>query len=167
MPTQKLTPEIITAAVLGFEQQKTHIDAKIAELRALLPGGSAETAATLEVPIRKRKKFSAASRRKMAMAQKARWAKLRGEAEPTQAAKPEPEKPKRKLSAAAKAKLVANLKKARAAKAAKAKAPAKKASPARKQTTPKKAAVKKVVAKKSAAKKTAPVAQAVTKGVAQ
>src|ERR1039458_4615561 len=106
MPTQKLTPEIITAAVLGFEQQKTHIDAKIAELRALLPGGSAETAATLEVPIRKRKKFSAASRRKMAMAQKARWAKLRGESEPTQAAAP-PTKPKRKLSKAGRAAIVA------------------------------------------------------------
>ena len=117
MPTQKLTPEIITAAVLGFEQQKTHIDAKIAELRALLPGGSAETAATLEVPIRKRKKFSAASRRKMAMAQKARWAKLRGESEPPEP----PAKPKRQLSKAGRANIVAALKKRWAAKNAKAK----------------------------------------------
>src|ERR1017187_639199 len=114
MPTQKLTPEIITAAVLGFEQQKTHIDAKIAELRALLPGGSAETAATLEVPIRKRKKFSAASRRKMAMAQKARWAKLRGESEPPEP----PAKPKRQLSKAGRANIVAALKKRWTAKKA-------------------------------------------------
>src|ERR1035441_8235409 len=34
MPT-KLTTEIITAAILGFEEQKRHIDAKIAELRAM------------------------------------------------------------------------------------------------------------------------------------
>lgn len=129
MPTQKLTPEIITAAVLGFEQQKTHIDAKIAELRALLPGGSAETATTLEVPIRKRKKFSAASRRKMAMAQKARWAKLRGESAPPVPATQEAPKAKRKLSNAGRANIVA--------------AAAKKAAP-------KKAAVKKVVAKKTA-----------------
>ena len=62
MPTQKLTAEIITAAVLGFEQQKTRIDGKITELRALLPGGTTETATTPEPPTRKRKKFSAASR---------------------------------------------------------------------------------------------------------
>jgi hypothetical protein len=35
MPT-KLTPEIISAAILGFEEQKRHIDANIAELRAIL-----------------------------------------------------------------------------------------------------------------------------------
>ena len=42
MPTPKLTPEIITAAIAGFEQQKTRIDAQIAELRAMLPGGRTE-----------------------------------------------------------------------------------------------------------------------------
>ena len=45
MPIQKLTPEIITAAILGFEEQKRHIDSKIAELRAMLSGGPGETAA--------------------------------------------------------------------------------------------------------------------------
>src|ERR1039458_9842120 len=107
MPTQKLTPEIITAAVLGFEQQKTHIDAKITELKAMLPGGSSESAATTEAPTRKRKKFSAASRRKMALAQKARWAKIKGESEPSTPAKPEAAKPKRKLSKAGRAAIVA------------------------------------------------------------
>lgn len=145
MPTQKLTAEIITAAIEGFESQQRRIDTQIAELRAMLPGGPAETAATPEAPIRKRR-VSAAARRKMALAQKARWAKIRGESEPTQAAAP-PTKPKRKLSAAAKAKLVANLKRARAAKAAKAK-------PA----VAKKAVVKMAAPKKVAAKKTAPAA---------
>src|ERR1019366_6600938 len=46
MPIQKLTPEIITAAILGFEEQKRHIDSKIAELRAMLSGGPGDTAAT-------------------------------------------------------------------------------------------------------------------------
>jgi hypothetical protein len=119
MPTPKLTTEIISAAIDGFEAQKRRIDEQIGELRAMLTG-STETAATPEATRGKRKKFSAASRRKMALAQKARWAKIKGEAEP-QAPTP---KPKRKLSAAAKAKLAANLKKARAAKAAKAKSAA-------------------------------------------
>ena len=45
MPTPKLTAEIITAAIQGFEFQKTSIDGKIAELSAMLFGGSAQTAA--------------------------------------------------------------------------------------------------------------------------
>lgn len=31
MPTPKLTPEIVVAAVLGFEQQRRRIDDQIAE----------------------------------------------------------------------------------------------------------------------------------------
>src|ERR1035441_2577108 len=82
MPGPKLTNEIITAAIAGFEGQKTQIDDQIAELRAMLSGVPAETAATSEEGgPRKRKKFSAAARRKMALAQKARWAKLKGETE--------------------------------------------------------------------------------------
>jgi len=160
MPTPQLTNDILTAAILGFEQQKRQIDTKIGELRALLAGGSSEAAVTPEAAPRKRSKFSAATRRKMALAQKARWAKVRGESEPTQAAAP-PTKPKRKVTAAARAKLVANLKKARAAKAAKAKAAAKKTAPARKKTTAKKVTVK-APAKAKAAKR-APVKKAAVK----
>ncbi len=121
MPT-KLTPEIITAAIFGFEEQKRRIDAKVAELRVLLDGGpAAETAATPEPATRKRKKFSAASRRKMALAQKARWAKIKGKSEPS-APKAAP-KPKRKLSAAGRKAIIAATKKRWArVRAAKAKA---------------------------------------------
>src|ERR1039458_1947025 len=106
MPT-KLTNEIINAAILGFEQQKTHLDAKISELRAMLPGGSTQAATTPEVPTRKRKKFSAASRRKMAMAQKARWAKIKGESEPSAPATPKARKPKRRFSKEGMARIIA------------------------------------------------------------
>jgi len=118
MPTNKLTAEIITAAIEGFEIQKASIDARIAELRAVLPGAAVGNDAATGSPGRKRRKFSAAARKRMKEAQQRRWAKVRGESESIKA---EPAKSKRKLSAAAKAKLVANLKKARAAKAAKAK----------------------------------------------
>jgi hypothetical protein len=131
MPT-KLTHEIITAAIEGFEAQKTRIDAQIAELRAVLTGGSTEPAAPSESPTRKRKRFSAASRRKMAMAQKARWAKIKGESEPPAPAKPEATKPKRRISKEGMAKIIAATKKRwrlqkAAAKAAKKSAPVKKA----------------------------------------
>ena len=100
MSIQKLTPEIITAAILGFEEQKRHIDSKIAELRAMLSGGPGETAATPVAPTRKRRKFSAAARQRMKEAQQRRWASIRGESEPSAPATPVAPKPKRKLSAA-------------------------------------------------------------------
>jgi len=41
MPT-KVTNEILTAAIEGFEAQKTRINAQIAELRETLSGGPAK-----------------------------------------------------------------------------------------------------------------------------
>jgi valyl-tRNA synthetase len=100
----KLSHEIITAAIDGFESQKIRIDAQIQELRSLLSGGSAESdTATPEPKTGKRKKFSATARRRMKEAQQLRWAKIRGESEPSSPpATPEAAKPKRKMSAAGK-----------------------------------------------------------------
>ena len=97
---QKLTAEIIVAAIEGFESQKRRIDSRIDELRQLLDGDRTESATTSVSPARKRK-VSAAGRRKMAAAQKARWARIKAEAEPASSpAAAKPEKQKRKLSAA-------------------------------------------------------------------
>src|ERR1019366_5645915 len=127
MPTQKLTNEILIAAIEGFSAQRQRLDAKIAELRVMLSGGPAEPAAAPGAPSRKRKKFSVAARRRMKEAQQRRWAKIRGEAVPSAPAKPGPSKPKRKLSKAGRAAIVAALKKRWAAKRAAAKTrPAKK-----------------------------------------
>ena len=60
MPTQKLTAEIIHAAIEGFESQKRRIDSQIDELRQLLNGGSPETVTTSGAPARKRKISAAA-----------------------------------------------------------------------------------------------------------
>src|ERR1035441_1172520 len=95
----KLTGEIITAAILGFEEQKRQIDTRIAELRAMLPGVPA-TPTTPEAPTKKRKRFSAAARRRMKEAQQRRWAKIRGESEPPALATLEAPKPKRRISKA-------------------------------------------------------------------
>lgn len=133
MPT-KLTNEIINAAIDGYQFQKSQIDAKITELRAMLPGGTTQTAATPEPAKRQRRKMSAASRKAIAEAQRKRWAPSKIQAE---AATPKPAKPKRKLSKAGRAAIVAALKKRWAAR----KAETAKAKPA----AAKKAAVKKVV----------------------
>jgi hypothetical protein len=115
MPNQRLTPAIISAAIDGFEAQKVRIDAQIAELRAMLEGRPRANS-TSEAPKRKRGRMSAAGRRAIAAAQRARWAKLKGE----KTASPKAAKSRRKLSAKGRANIVAALKKRWAAKRAEA-----------------------------------------------
>ena len=73
MPTPKLTAQILTAAIEGFEAQKRRIDGQIAELRQMLDGGRTEPVTTPKVPKRKRK-MSAAGRKAISEATKRRWA---------------------------------------------------------------------------------------------
>jgi ribonuclease E len=149
MPTRNLNPQIINAAILGFEEQKRHIDTQIAELRAILPGGRAEPVATPEAPKVKRRKLSAAARKRIGDAQRKRWSESKPPSEPTSqlAAPPEAPKRKRKLSAAGKRAIVEATKKRWAAfHAVKA---------AEQQVVAKKGAGKKTAAKKVTAKKTA------------
>ena len=90
MPTTKLNAEIIAAAIEGFESQKRRIDTQIGELRAMLSGGGSEGTVAPEAPTRKRK-VSAAARRRMAEGQKKRWAAIKAESQkPAPAARPEP-----------------------------------------------------------------------------
>jgi hypothetical protein len=119
----QLTDEIIVAAIEGFAQQRARIDAKIAELQAMRSDRPAVGIAAETAP-GPRKQFSAASRRKMALAQKARWAKIKGESEP-RVETPAAPKAKRKMSKEGRARIVAATKarweRVRAEKAAAAK----------------------------------------------
>ena len=74
MPT-KFSQEIISAAIDGFEAQKTRIDERIAELRASLSDSGAETGST-SAPM-KRRRMSASARRRIAAAQRKRWAEAK------------------------------------------------------------------------------------------
>jgi hypothetical protein len=109
MPT-KLDNDILAAAIEGFEDRKKQIDAQIAEIRQLLTGGRAEPAAKPEAG-RKRRKVSAAGRKRMAEAQRKRWAAKKQAGAAPKAAKPEAQKPKRKLSAAGRKRIVEATKK--------------------------------------------------------
>src|SRR4051794_2001677 len=68
---QKLTSEIINAAIEGLEARKIRLDDQIAELRGLLTGdtggngSTADQAATEQAEPGKPRKFSAAARRRM------------------------------------------------------------------------------------------------------
>jgi hypothetical protein len=98
-------PDLLSAALLGYEQQRSAIVDKIAELRRQLgrrgaANGVAIPADAVRVPVRKKRTLSAVARNRIAAAQRKRWAALRKESKPaaSPAAKP-------KMSAAAKARI--------------------------------------------------------------
>jgi hypothetical protein len=107
MPQLKLTADILAAALEGFEAQKNRIDERIAEIRQMLGGSTAPAALTGAG--KPRKKRSAAVRRKMALAQKARWAKIKQASAPPQAVAAKPKK--RKFSASGRREIIAATKK--------------------------------------------------------
>ena len=153
MPPQKITNEIIAAAIEGFEAQKKRIDGQIADLRSILIGGATVAAAAPEDAPRKRGKFSDATKLKMKEAQQRRWARIKGESEPpTEAVVPA--KPKRQMSEAGRQAIAEASRKRWAAKKAAKESPAPAASKkaARKKAAAKKAAAKNAVVKKVAVK---------------
>jgi hypothetical protein len=146
-----LTNEIIDAAIEGFEAQKQRLDARILELRSMRDGGSMRDGAGNAQPSaapgtgRRKRKFSPDALRRMREAQQRRWAKVRGEAEPSAPATSKPRKKKRRLSEAGRKAIQEALRKRWAQKRAEA------------GTKPanKKAARKKTASAKSAPAKTA------------
>lgn len=119
----KLSPEVIAAAIDGFESQKRRIDTQIRELRVMLNGKHPASAAP-ESAKRKRRKISAAGRKRMAAAQRRRWATTKHQPAPSlQAVMAEAPKRKRRLSAAGRKRIIEAtkrrwaLKRAEAAKA--------------------------------------------------
>jgi hypothetical protein len=156
-----LNRDILTAAIAGYRLEQQRLEDKIANVQAMLDGNTpAKPVATPEAPTGKRKKRSAAVRRRMAQAQKARWAKLKGESEPVV----EAPKAKRKLSASGRKAIVAATKKRWAAKQVAAESrPAIAKRKAVKKTAPKKAAK----ATKKTAAKTTPAPAVTSAGAGQ
>jgi hypothetical protein len=132
--------------IAQLERQKTAIERALAALRevdgsearaepasrniAPKKAASAGPVAAPEAPVKKRRKISAAARRKMALGQKARWAKIRGDSEPPSLSAPEPAKPKRQISPEGMKKIIAATKKRwRLQRAAAKSVPARKVSP--------------------------------------
>jgi hypothetical protein len=111
MPTS-FDPSTFQAALVGYQHQLMTITQKIAEIRRRLTGHATSLAANGLAP---KRVLSAAARKRIAAAQRARWAAFHA----AKAAVPK-QNAKRRISAERKAALVANLAKARAAKAAKA-----------------------------------------------
>jgi hypothetical protein len=75
--------ETLEMALVGFEQKKAEIDEKIRQIKSLLHGGSSSGAVnssrlvSKEAPARKKRVLSASARKRIALAQKKRWAEHR------------------------------------------------------------------------------------------
>jgi hypothetical protein len=110
---QGLDAATLQAALVGYNVELDKINAHISAIRKQLGGRATHAAVFADGDGTKpKRKLSAAAIKHIADAQKKRWAAFHKAQEAAA-------KPKRKLSPAAKAKLVANLAKARAARAAK------------------------------------------------
>jgi len=81
--------QLLAMALLGYEAQKAKLDAAIADIQAEL--GQGASSARSEPPICRKRTMSAAGRRRIAAAQRKRWAAIHN-------AKTKPKAAKRKLS---------------------------------------------------------------------
>jgi hypothetical protein len=97
---QTVPHDILVAALDGLRLQEQRIKDQIAQIRSMLEGKTPVENTNVS-STHQRRKFSAAARRKMAAAQKARWARLKRESTGVEAAASKPAKAKRKLSDAA------------------------------------------------------------------
>jgi hypothetical protein len=76
--------ETLEMALVGFEQKKVEIEEKIRQIKSLLGGSpvyspkkATAKAKVSEAPARKKRTLSAAARKRIALAQKKRWAEHR------------------------------------------------------------------------------------------
>src|ERR1700730_9746211 len=106
MPAQKLNAEILNAAIEGLESQKSPIDALITDIRQILAVGRTGPATAAE-PQKRKRKMSAAARKRIGDAQRKRWAESKRQSGSTSApATREAPKLKRKLSAAGRKRII-------------------------------------------------------------
>src|ERR1017187_9698894 len=95
-------PDLLAAALIGYQEKRKDIEARMGELRARI-GGQPASAPLAEAGATKRA-VSPAARRRMAAAQKKRWAAVR-KAEAEVSATP-PEAKKRHLSPEGRARII-------------------------------------------------------------
>jgi len=137
----KLTADILTAAIEGFQAQKKRIDSLISDIKQQLSGGRAEPDATADAP-KRRRRMSAAARKRIGAAQRKRWAEAKNQAEATAPAAAS--KPKRRLSAAGRKRIIEATKKRWALVRAKAAQAAPRKKSGRKKAASRKAGAKPV-----------------------
>ncbi len=102
MPTGRRIADtsLLEAALIGFEQMKRNVEGQIADIRQQL--GSGNGAQVAEPRQTGRRPLSPAARRRIAAAQKKRWAAIKAKSKPSK-----PVSAKRTMSLAAREKIAA------------------------------------------------------------
>lgn len=103
--------ELLEAALIGFQHRRDQVEEKIAELRSRIAGTASPKSGSVSgagSSAPKKRTMSASARRRIALAQKKRWAAYKAE-HGTKAAAPQVKK--RVISAAGRARIVAATKK--------------------------------------------------------
>lgn len=73
-----IDPKVLEAALVGLEFKRERLDEQIAEVRRLVAGRSPSKAATAPAEtVRKKRRMSEAALKRIAAAQKKRWAEWR------------------------------------------------------------------------------------------
>jgi hypothetical protein len=90
---------LLEAALIGFEQMKWNVEEKIHGIRRQLSGDGTQAAAPSQTG---RRPLSPAARRRIAAAQRKRWAAVKAQSKPSK-----PVSAKRSMSAAARRKIAA------------------------------------------------------------
>jgi hypothetical protein len=103
-PSLTIDSSILEAALIGYQHERDQIDAKIAEIRRQI-GGQIPQASAPEGEAPTKRVVGAAARKRMAAAQRKRWAEFKKAKEA-----PAPVK-KRRLSAAGRKRIIAATKK--------------------------------------------------------
>jgi hypothetical protein len=121
---RQIDNEMLEMALAGYQAKRDELMRAMAAIQQQLGGTrkSAPVAAAAAAPVagmRRKRKLSAAGKRAIQEAVKRRWAEFHAKAGAVKPAAKKVVKAKRTISPAAKARLVANLAKARAAKASK------------------------------------------------
>lgn len=75
---QAIDPDVLQAALVGLELNRERIDGQIAEVRRLIAGrGQRKAVKAPAAPVRKKRRMSAEALKRIAAAQKKRWAEWR------------------------------------------------------------------------------------------
>jgi len=121
---RQIDNSVLEMALVGYNAKRDEVLQKMADIERRLgirrkSGPNPAVSPNATTSARAKRTMSAAARKRIAAAQKKRWAAFHAKAGAPKPATQSAKQPRRKMSPEAKARLVANLAKARAAKAVK------------------------------------------------
>ena len=79
---KRLNPAVLQAALEGLQSQRQRVDQQMAQVRSLLRPEPKKRAATAQAPAKPRPRLSLGARKRIAAAQRKRWAEFKARQAP-------------------------------------------------------------------------------------